>query len=131
MARERRTERRGNRGGPKPALLGMAKSVSSSRVIWTQQREARLKLSCQYKTQSGWLPGKAHSKLSLNQSQIFSNCVVRRHHALHTHSPERIIPNTHELPKSQPLDICHTEAISSYSVLSGLAVTMKKPRGAS
>lgn len=51
-------------------------------------REARLKLSSQYQTQQGWLPGQVHSKRSSpNQNHISTkdNCVVRKYHAFHTH----------------------------------------------
>lgn len=115
MTREIRRERGGTHGGPKHPLLRVAKSMSSFRVIRTQQGKARLMLSCQYQTQEGSLPGEVHSRrLSPNQRQISSkdNCVIRRHHALHTCFPQRVNPNTRALAETQPLDPCHTEAVS-------------------
>lgn len=131
VAREISTERGRTHGGPHILYLGVAKSMSSFRVMWTRKREATLKLSCRYQTQESSLLEEVHSKrLSLNQGQTSSkdNCVVRRQHALYTHLPQRVIPNTCVLPERQPLGLCHTEAIRGWSVLSRLAGIIKEPQ---
>lgn len=110
--------------------IGAAKSMSSFRVMWTRKREARLTVSCCYRTQEGSLPGEVRSKrLSPNQNQTSSkdNCVVRRQHALHTHLPQRVIPNTRVLPERQPLGLWHRGHQWLSSIVQ-MAVTTKKPQ---